>query len=456
MAYVRTKGNQVLLVHGVRDQDSGTVEQQTLFTFYTKAEVEAAIGEHRLLFRHTLEDGHPTLRFDWNAIDAGLREHLAHVPDVAPARQNTAAIEFRNALVELTRVVWELAPGELNSAWQLIDDNHIEIGLFIEKLERLLDAKAPTDSEFSRDTPSLWRQAAKARWVPLHGWEQLDNLWDHCKYAEVEALARLLAEAFPMFADARNYLGLAAMERGDLPAALQHFLDAEAVGRKQFPKRIAKSSYWRDHSTRPFLRALIHQVSAHNRTGEFKKALDVCEKLERDYGQDITAEVLRVPVLLNDRQWQEAARLAKRLMGIYPEQHFLLTFAALELHDRPRAREHFVCGALQLPATATLLLGTRMPKGMAEDARDHNNGVTLLREIGPYRVSHGKSLQFLRQLWSHPLVQAAVERADQVRKNWRAERGTDRTWYDEMDRVKTIEHAREVVAQLDAGADAPR
>ena len=35
-------------------------------------------------------------------------------------------------------------------------------------------------------------------------------------HAAALALASLLAEAFPMFTDARTYLGLGAMERGDL------------------------------------------------------------------------------------------------------------------------------------------------------------------------------------------------------------------------------------------------
>jgi len=449
MAYVRTKGNQVLLVHGVRSRDTGAVDQQTLFTFYTKAELQAAMGEHSKVFRDQLEADHPDLRFNWQAIDAGLREHLDHVPDAAPDQRTTAAVELRQALVELARVTWELSPSELQSAKELVDANRAALKLTVGRLQSLLSAPPPMDSEFTRDTPSLWRQARRARAIPLHGWEQLAELWHRCEYPEAEALAGLLSEAFPMFADARNYLGLAAMERGDLPASLRHFLDAEAVGRKQFPRRIAKSRYWSDHDTRPFLRALIHQVTACNRMGEYKKALDVCDRLERDHGQDIYAAALRVPVLLNDRQWSAAALHAEQMTGLYPENHVLLALAGLELHDHSQAQQHFVRCALELPATVGLLLGMRLHSGMLEDARDHNHGVSLLRDTKAYRTTHDKSLQYFRKLWSHPVVKAAVLEADEVRQKSRTNRSGERTWFDRMQRLHSMEHAREVVAAMD-------
>ncbi len=452
MAYVRTKGNQVLIVHGARAPETGAVEQQTLFTFYTKAEIEAALGEHRDLFRHLVEDADASLRLNWEEIDKGLRAHLDHVPDIPPSGQNAAGVELRSALVEVTRVVWELEPQDLQSAKQLVDENRTEITLLVERLQWLLQSPPPS-SAFTHDTPSLWRQAAKARSVPLHGWEQLDDLWNKCKYKEVEALAGLLSEAFPIFADGHNYLGLASMERGDLAAALARFQEAEVVGRKQFPRRIAKSRYWSDHDTRPFLRAIMHQVAVHNRMGEYEKALGLCDRLEREHGQDITAEALRVPVLLNDHQWQEALRVAERLVGIYPENHFLVAFAALELHNRANALEHFVRGGLELPATAALLLGVPLPKGMVEDPRDHNHGVALHRETKTYRASYGRSLQFFRKLWLQPIVRAAVQEADDVRQKWRLDRTCDRKWFDEMKRLQTMEHAREVAAKTEVDQD---
>ncbi len=153
-------------------------------------------------------------------------------------------------------------------------------------------------------------------------------------------------------------------------------------------------------------------------------------------------------MLLNDRQWQTALRMAERLVGIYPKNHFLVAFSALELRDQTKAVEHFVRGVLEPPAAGALLLGLHLPKGMVEEARDHNHGVALLRETKEYRTSRGKSLQFFRQIWSQPVVRAAVQEADEVRQKWRLERSSDRKWFDETHRLQTIEHAREVAAKL--------
>ena len=142
--------------------------------------------------------------------------------------------------------------------------------------------------------------------------------------------------------------------------------------------------------------------------------------------------------------------MAQRLVGIYPEHHFLLAFASLELGGLVMAREHFVCGALQLPATGALLLKARLPKGIVEDSRDHNDGVGLLRDLRPYLSSHAKSLKTLRQLWSHPVFEEAIVEAELARQNWRANRSADRTWFDEVTKMRTFEYARTVSDRIEA------
>ena len=93
---------------------------------------------------------------------------------------------------------------------------------------------------------------------------------------------------------------------------------------------------------------------------------------------------------------------------------------------------------------------------MVADARDHNHGVSLVHETTAYRTTHGKSLQFFRKLWSHPVVKSAVVEADQVRQNWRTDRSGDRTWFDRMHELHTMEHARQVVAKVDGDAHSRR
>ncbi len=48
MAYVRKKGNQLAIVHGERAAGSGEVVQNTLFTFFSKAEAYRAQIHSRL------------------------------------------------------------------------------------------------------------------------------------------------------------------------------------------------------------------------------------------------------------------------------------------------------------------------------------------------------------------------------------------------------------------------
>lgn len=445
MAYIRIKGNQVLLVHGIRNPDTGAVEQQTLFTFYTKGEIEAAIGEYHSLFRDLVSAEHPRVRFDWAAIDLGLRQHLDRVPDASPAHHNSATVELRRALVELTRVVWELDPHQMQSAAQLVDDHRAAIALVAARLQELLRTVA-NPAHADRDSPSLWRQAAKSRHQPLEGWEELDDLWEEGKYQEVEDLAGLLVEAFPMFTDGHNYLGRVALENGDFKGALRHFIQAEAVGRQQFPSKIAKSHYWQDMKTRPFLRAVMLQVAVHNRLADYEAALALCDRLEGEFGQEINANQLRIPMLLNTGEWARAAKVSVGLTGLYPSDHLPAALAYWELDQRQLAREHFASAALQLPRTAALFVAADLPDGVNPDWRDHNEMVALLRELGPYRATHRRTFKALLAWFQHPKLQAAVLAAEEVRKAWKEDRASNAGLYHQLQRLSTMEHAREVVA----------
>lgn len=453
MAYIRTKGKQLLLVHGIRNAETSAVEQQTLFTFYTRAEVEAALGQHQKLFRDLVELAQPTLRFDWPTIDETLKANLAHLPNSSPEKSNTAAIEFEQALVEFARVTWELNPYDLDSAAQLIQRHKLQLTLIGQRLQHLLQAKPRQVSEYSADTPSLWHQAARTRQLPLNGWEQLDELWDRGQYAQAEALAGLLVAAFPQFADGHNYQGLAAMERDDFAAALAHFQRAESVGRKQFPAKIAKSEYWSNHDTRPFLRALMHQVSVYNRMELYDKALEFCDRLQHRYAQDIFGEALRVPVLLNAGDWPQAARYALNLRIIYPENALLFALAAYQMGDLADAEAHFILAAQMQPSAAEILFGGRLPKGLPSDAHDHNNGVAMYRELKAYRRQHPKTMKFFKTLMNHARLQSAMLASDAAKRALRSDRSLDDAAFERVKTMETLDYAKMIAAQIHADGD---
>src|SRR5688572_3841516 len=64
MAYVRKRGRQLALVHGARDPATGKVEQQIIFTIYSKAEALEVLGrrgggEGARRFAALLQDRYP-------------------------------------------------------------------------------------------------------------------------------------------------------------------------------------------------------------------------------------------------------------------------------------------------------------------------------------------------------------------------------------------------------------
>ena len=84
MAYVRQKGNQLAIVHGVRDPETKKSVQHTLFLLYSKAEVRAATGDSKQWFRSILEDENPHVKFNWKKIDAALLLLMDKLPDIGP------------------------------------------------------------------------------------------------------------------------------------------------------------------------------------------------------------------------------------------------------------------------------------------------------------------------------------------------------------------------------------
>ena len=75
MAYVRARGNQLAIVHGEREPETGKVEQRILFTLYSKAEALEALGcrgeATSERFRYLLERGHPDVKFNVLGYAAG-------------------------------------------------------------------------------------------------------------------------------------------------------------------------------------------------------------------------------------------------------------------------------------------------------------------------------------------------------------------------------------------------
>jgi tetratricopeptide (TPR) repeat protein len=445
MPYVRRKGNQLAIVHGVRDSETRRVEQKTLFCLYSKGEALAAIGDERHHFRQMLEQDNHGLRFEWPKIEAAIRDDLEHLPDLYTYKKERVEERFRTGLLAFAKELIATDPQTLISSARVVQTNRRELAYLRDLIEWRLQLCDQTDNEWNRDNPFYWRTASARREVPPEEWEKLSTLYERGEHEDAEALARLLTDCWPNFARGFNYLGLIAMQRDELDTAVAHFDEAARVGRTLFPKRMAKARYWSDHDTRPYIRALIYKAQALNRKGAYAEALVLCERLEKECGQDIAAALERAPIYLNSGLWLLAIASAKHVHRLFPVQNFPLAFGYFEAGDLDEALAHFLAAAITFPRAARILTGVRRTAEVstAEEAQDHNEGVEMVRDLGAYLTgAGGKARRFFKSIVTSADVLALIEEAQEAGRRWREESDEDRKWFRRMNEMQSLDFAR--------------
>ena len=453
MAYVRKKGNQLAIVHGFRNRDTRQVEQRTLFTLYSKAEALAAVGEGSHHFRNLLADDNPGIRLDWKKIDAGIREHLDHLPDVYPYAAERLEKGFRGALRDFAKEIMLADPQSLHSAARVLQANRHELAYLQELIGWRLCLCDQQKSRWNQDSAFYWRAASRRRQVPPEAEEKLSELYGKHQHDEATALARLLIECWPNYAEGHNYLGLIALERVDYDQATNHFGDAIRIGRTLFPKRIGKDSYWTDLDTRPYMRALMNQAQTLNRMEEYDEALELCDRLEKECGDAISAASHRQSIYLNAGQWDAAAGAARMLCEINPDASVTLAFALFEQGERREAFAHLLHVAIRLPRAIRMCLGMRTrgePAGY-DDVGDHNTGVHLTRDLAPYLSRMPRSTRrLLKELVLAPDVQKSATEAAEAHRRWRENASSgDREWFEKATHMRSLAFARERAVELD-------
>ena len=107
MAYVRQRGKQLAIVQGRRNPETQKVEQQILFTIYSRAEARALLGRDgengRYRFESLMRHQYPELRFDWKKIRAAVSDHLDALPETYEYKADRLQGQFRTDLCALTR-----------------------------------------------------------------------------------------------------------------------------------------------------------------------------------------------------------------------------------------------------------------------------------------------------------------------------------------------------------------
>lgn len=458
MAYVRRKGRQVAIVHGVRDSETQKVEQRTLFTLYSKAEAQAAVGEHRVWFRQLLEEQHPRVRFDWAKVDDGIREQMDHLPDLYGYKKDRVDLAFRSALVGFARELMLADPQDLGSAARVLQEHEHELVYLRELIDWRLRLCEQEDDEWSRDNPFYWRTLSHRRRVPHETHERLAALYEERDYDAAGALAQLLVECWPDFCEGHSYLGLIALDEGDPEGAAEHFDEAIRVGRACLPKRVPRDAWWSDHDTRPYLRALAYKARALDRLGDHVGALRLCERLEHDHDQDLMAADARLPILLNAGQWEDAAAAAGYLHRIYPHVHIPRAIALFELGRRDEALVSFLRGATRFPLTARMLVGAEEEAPHDYDsARDHDQGVDLMRDLSGYFLCVRPDFDaFFGSIVASAHYRALAVEYAQAKQEWSSTRRADqqRPLFDEVKEMETEEWASAAAAVVRAELEA--
>jgi len=423
MAYVRKKGNQVAIVHGERHPDTGEVVQNTLFTFFSKAEAYRAIGrgekDQSHYFQHLLQEEHPAIKFDWKTINKGITENLDVLPDLAEYREQRLAANFKDSLHAFARELVQTDPQSLVPSAKLLQEHKPQLEFLRDIIDMKLELIDPEEHEFNGDNEFYWRQTMRGWGISGDVEEMASELYRSGDHDAATAAFTLLVESFPNYAEGQNYLGLLALDGGNLDAAIQHFRNMVKLGRKMFPKRIRREMYWNDLKTRPYMRGLRNLALALVRNESFDEALSVCNILEAECSDQITAACHRAAIYLNTGKWSLAEENAIRMRNISPMEAAIAAFSQFEQGNLLNARANFLFAAFNNPLGIEIVImgRSRKPKEFLE-AEDYDGGIEIRATITPYLAKRSnKSKAFFSALLQHPEVQKAREESAACARN---------------------------------------
>jgi tetratricopeptide (TPR) repeat protein len=455
MPYVRTRGNQLAIVHGEREPVTGKVRQRILFTVYSKAEALEILGRGSAgggsRFRRLLHGQFPELKFNWHRIQLDIERCLAALPQQYEYAGERLRHRFREGLCVFTRALTQADPQELLPAARLIDEHRHELEYLADLIHSRLKLRDQKPSKWNEDNPFYWRFALQGREVPPDAEEHAARFYERGEYDRAQAIFRLLIECFGEWAEGHNYLGLIAYERNKLDEAAAHFEKTVELGRKLFPARIAKTWYWRNVHTRPYMRGLMNLTRTLNEQGRYEEALRICARLEDECGDELTSADFRSSILLNAGQWKLAAEAAQRAGGdAHPPAEFTEALARFELGETEEALALFLGAALRYPRAARILLRLRSPPPKsADDARDHNAGVSLSRGLHAYLAQQSRrSRRFFIGLMKDPRVVRLLEESASAAHTWSHDRNASRAVFDRLKLVRSRPFARSEARKL--------
>jgi len=460
MAYVRKRGNQLAIVQGERDPESGKVCQRILFTFYSKKEAIAALDEGQSgLLQGLLECEYPEIRFNWKQIWWAVARNMEALPEQYEYREAEMVKRFRYDLCAFTRQLVLNDPQWLFPSAELLRQHRFELEFLIELIGwrlKLCDAKA---DEFNRDNEFYWRFRLRGREVPADTEEGISALYDRGDHERTEAVLRLMVDTFEHDAESHNYLGMIALDRGNLEEAARRFTIMMELARKRLPRRLMPRLFRNNHRGKPYRRGLSNLIITLNRMGQYDKALAHAEQLETICGDRDGAEYYRALIHLNRSAWEDAARAARHVRNLWQEASFVAALASFEIGRAEECVADFLHGACNHPSAAMMIAGRRAKKPTTHDeARDWEVGTALLENAGAYLAQRGARVRrFLGSLITSPGIARLMSDVEETRRQRDQERrGSTRVAWNRLRHMESVkfaqEHAVEICRQFYAGA----
>jgi len=454
MPYVRRRGNQIAIVHGERERESGKVQQRVLFAFYSKDEAGEALGrrgkngEHQ--FRSLLERQYPAIRFDWKKIKREIAKNLGGLPDDYPYRETRLRGRFRAELRTFLRQLVLTDPQDLTPSAEVIQEHRYELEYLADLIRWRLKTRQGLATDWNSDNRFLWRFELQGSNVPPEAEEFAVAYYEKGDLPRAEAAFRLLVECFDGYADGHNYLGVIAEERGDFDAAAAHFRRAVQAGRHLFPRRLGKGRYWNDLATRPYIRGLRNLANVLSHLGSHEEALRICDTLEKECDDILCAADQRTEIFLNLGRWQEAADASLRIVRIFPAAAFKASFALRELGRRQESLTYFLHGTTHFPRTARSLAGMPASKAQSSDeAEDHKTGQAPSQVLPGYLRNHPQARREFRRILELEQVIAILDESIHVVRRCVHQALTGhREARNRMNEMRTIEYAQERAREL--------
>lgn len=450
MPYLRTRGSQLVLVHGEREPGTGKVQQRILFTLYSKAEALEILGQGSVngaaRFQTLLQQEFSDLKFNWKKLYRDIEKNLAVLPDRYEYAGERLEHRFHKDLCAFTRELIKADPQELLPAARLIEQHRHELEYLVDLIQWRLKLRDQKPSEWNADNAFYWRFALQGRDVPPDTEEHAAGFYERGEYEKAEAIFRLLIDCFGDWAEGYNYLGLIAYDQHELDSAVAYFRKTVGLGRRLFPARLAKKWYWRDFRTRSYMRGLRNLVLTLNQMGCYEEALSLCTRLRDQCEDDLTAADFEGTIFLNTRQWKAAADAARRAGGeVNPSAGFVEAFARFELGQSEESLALFLGAALHYPRAARRLIGLRVPAPVSShEANDHNVGVSACRSLHAYLDNQSRSSKkFFSRLLNDPRVIGLLDESIAVVQRWSEQRAShDRSAFDRMKLLQSREFAR--------------